>query len=194
MTATPAVLRATQTCGGRLREGFVVLATDVAAFIPTSGWRSVVLEVALGLVTTRIELSRAELEVVGSPTLAADLEELVCAREGFMLGADWTWTHLQLLHHRYVMLNLDGNTLRFELPPPETLARWRKLDPPSRRSQRIAAAGVAGVAVLCALVGTLAWQLTGEADYLVAGLSFAGLFVLVLAVVLYSFHQAARQL
>ena len=67
--------------------------------------------------------------------------------------------------------------------------RWRKLAR-SKRAPLVATAIVGGLACACAAAGAIGWQLTGNVDMLVAGLSFAGLLLIALVAALAALERS----
>jgi len=173
---SPFVSRARYNIGARFREGYVVISSQAAGFVPTGQWRHLALDLALGLVGTRVPLTHTELEAVDAPSLADELGALVAQRDGFVLDHSWAW----VFRGRWLG-RLEGNgILHLADRLPESLAAlWPDAPATPGAQQRrvrngILAVGGALTAVLAG-AGVAAWRLTGDSDFLTAGLSFAGL-------------------
>jgi hypothetical protein len=189
------VTTATHAIGLRLREGYVVIGRDAAAFVPTTGYKHIAAQIALGLVATRLSLSRTELDADDSPELAGELAALAGARGGFLLDERWSWARRGLALTRpdggdYLTIDHD--------PPSAYIDRWASLPAAPaaelrRRIARVVRVAVAA-AVLLAAAGIVTWRLTANADFLTAGLSFAGMIIIptVIGVVLAGKHLRKR--
>ena len=165
----PAVLRATQTTGLKHRDGFLVLDAGFAAFVPTEDWSNLAVSIAVGLVATTLPLAKPELMVQGGPLLRAELQRLVRERDGFFLSDAWQWNPFLVSQ---VMMILDKNTLTVRDAPLPLFARWpRAADTPQKsRTVRKLILIIGGLGAGLIGVGALAWHLTGNADFFIAGL------------------------
>lgn len=176
----PFTARATQFVGMRYREGYVVFGAEVAGFVPTDQWHHLAGEILLGLVATRVPLTRLELDVQSAASLTQDLARLVDQRDGFLMDSGWEWIPGGPLSLKGAMLKQGRDTLVVEDTPPEAaMHRWKRATPQEdskgQTTLRRLLLGMASVALLCAAAGMIAWRLTGNTDYLVAGLSWSGL-------------------
>lgn len=183
-SSTPAFVgRARLMVGVRSREGFIVVGEHAAAFVPTFPWRHLAVEILVALFSVRVKLNRFELTAEDSPALVDELAALVELNDGVWLDGSWVW-----MRGGKVLLRSGQNeslTLIDPLPEPR-VGRWT--DSPQVSSAQlkrtltwIAAIAAATVAMLTG-AGITAWRLTGEMDYLVAGLSFAGMVTVAVVV------------
>jgi hypothetical protein len=195
----PAVLHATEAEGLRHREGFLVLADGFAAFVPTQEWSHLAASVALGLIATRLPLSRPELAagrqgVEGDPPLREELDRLVRERDGFWLSDAWTWTPFL---GASVLLALGDHTLTVQDAPQELVARWRPAEatPDKARTVRRLILVLSGLGGGLILLGGLAWHLTGNLAFLIAGTFWGLVFLgsLVAGLILSRQAMAARR-
>jgi uncharacterized SAM-binding protein YcdF (DUF218 family) len=179
-TAAPAsaprafVTDASHSIGARARDGVVVIGQDVAAFVPTSQWRQLGVELVSGLFFQRVRLSRLDIDARDTPALASELAELVRHRGGFLLDERWSWA----VRGRALLRAENKEFLRLKArPPAEPIARWPVLAaPPAAELRRmyvkvLAIGGV--VSGLIAAAGVAAWQVSSNVDYLIAGAVFA---------------------
>lgn len=60
----------------------------------------------------------------------------------------------------------------------------------TRRATSVAILLVGGAALLSALAGTVAWSVSGDTDYFVAGLWYAALFAVPLGIAVYGIERA----
>ncbi len=187
MDRQPFISRATHHVGSQFRDGYFIATHEVAGFVPTGDWQSAALEVALGLLTTKIEWSSIQLHG-SAPHRADDIRRLTVQSGGFMLAADWTYSLSVMPGKRFVMLYHGADVVRINEPPEALLSRWRRVVP-SKRAPFVAVAGMTGAALFCVVAGVVAWQLTGNDDYLVAGLSFAVLIGIALVGVIIGLRQ-----
>jgi hypothetical protein len=170
------VTGAGQVVGMRFRGGHLVIGQDVAAFVPTTGWRNIAVEFTIGLVAPRMRLSRIDLDADDTPALAGELAEQIQRHDGFLLDACWSWTR----PGRALVRTGSAESLTIERSPPaEIVARWPSSPRPPAAEQRrmyvrILAIGGA-VTGLFVAAGVVTWQLTADPEYLVAGLSYAGI-------------------
>ncbi|WP_434427108.1 hypothetical protein [Nannocystis pusilla] len=177
-TAAPArrafVTDASQSIGPRARDGIVVIGRDLAAFIPTSQWRQLGVELVIGLFFQRVRLSRIDIDARDTPALAGELAELVRQRDGFLLDERWS----QAFGGRALWRAESEECVRLTArPPAEALARWPALaaPPPAElRRMFIKVLAIGGAAAgLIAAAGVVAWRLSSDSDYLIAGIAYA---------------------
>jgi len=169
--------RARDFVGARYRDGHVVIGEHAAAFVPSSSWRHVVLEMVIGLLASPMSLSEIQIEALDSHELADELAALARHRGGYVIDTGWAWAR------RGYALALPGGCgyLTIEdTPPLVCVERWADLpvDPGAvrRRIIKVLIAGGASVAVLF-VAGVAAWQITGNPDFMIAGSSYAGLIL-----------------
>jgi len=174
--------RARDFVGARYRDGHVVIGEHAAAFVPSSSWRHLVLEMVLGLLASPTSLSEIEIEALDSHELADDLAALARHRGGYVIDTGWAWAR------RGYALALPGGRgyLTIEdTPPPGCVERWADLpvDPGAvrRRIIKVLIASGASVAVLF-VAGVAAWQITGNPDFMIAGSSYAGLILVTVVI------------
>jgi hypothetical protein len=168
------VAPATYSVGARFRTGFVVFGHAAAGFVPTTRWRHLVLELLLGLFVARVRVTKVEMEATDSELLAEELLEVMRQQGGFLLDGEWSWafpgrTLTRLPSNDY--LTIDGPP-----PPPQVLGRWPVLprDPTAyRRVVRKVGMGTGLVCMLMVAAGVIGWRLTGDLDFLIAGLTWA---------------------
>jgi len=172
----PAVLRATQTTGLKHRDGFLVLDAGFAAFVPTEDWSNLAVSIAVGLVVTKLPLARPELLIEGGPLLRAELERLVGERDGFFLSDAWQWN--PFLGSQVLMI-LDKNTLTVRDAPLPLFARWTRAagSPEKSRALRKLILVIGGLGAGLIGLGSLAWGLTGNVDFFIAGLVWGLVFL-----------------
>lgn len=166
--------------GLRYREGYVVIGPEVAGFVPTGKWRNLAGEIALGLVAVRVDLTRLGLNVLDPVTLPEELARLIREREGLFLDAEWAWTPGGPTSRKGAMLKRGSDTLVIKDTPPEAvMRRWQRIaleeDVQGQATLRRILLALAAVALLLAAGGVIGWRVSGNTDYLVAGLAFGGL-------------------
>jgi hypothetical protein len=170
--------RARHLVGPRFRDGYVVIGAEIAGFVPTSDWRHLAAEVAIGLVASPLTLADSELDAADSPALASELAALVERRGGFLVDGEWSWAQ----RGEALARTIDDVEQRIALdddPPAAYVARWSVRAPISRARQRRLrqrAVSIAGtVTAVIAGAGVVGWRATGNSDFVVAGLVWAGL-------------------
>ncbi|MCY1054618.1 hypothetical protein [Nannocystis sp. SCPEA4] len=168
------VTTASHSIGARARDGIVVIGQDAAAFVPTSDWHHLAVELVVGMFFQRVHLSRLEIDARDTPALASELAELVRNRGGFLLDERWSWT----LRGRALWRAESKECLQLKAEPrAEGIARWPVLATrPAAELRRmyvkiLALGGV--VSGLIAGAGAVAWQVSSNVDYLIAGTVFA---------------------
>lgn len=168
------VTTASHSIGARARDGIVVIGQDAAAFVPTSDWHHLAVELVVGMFFQRVHLSRLEIDARDTPALASELAELVRNRGGFLLDERWSWT----LRGRALWRAESKEFLQLKAEPrAEGIARWPVLATrPAAELRRmyvkiLAIGGV--VSGLIAGAGAVAWQVSSNVDYLIAGTVFA---------------------
>lgn len=173
----PVVLRASQTLGMKHRDGFLVLDAGFAAFVPTTDWSHLAVTLAVGLVATELPLSRPELVVEGGPQLHAELDRLVGERDGFFLTDAWQWSPFL---GSQVLMTLDRSTLTVRDAPLSSFTRWPRAaaSPEKARTVRKLVLVLGGLGVGLIGLGALAWHLTGNVAFFIAG-TFWGLVFLI---------------
>ena len=175
--AEPAfVTGARHVLGARSREGYVVIGRDAAGFVPTAQWRHIAAEIGLGLIATRVDLSRIALDADDEPALGPKLAAMIEHRDGLILDERWAWARPV----RALVRTETGDTLTLDRDPPATcLARWATLSPaPAAQTRRTVvriAVGAGAIVAVLGGAGVAAWRVTDNVDFLIAGLSFAGL-------------------
>ncbi len=167
--ARPAVLRTTQTSGLKHRDGFLVVDAEFAAFVPTADWSNLAVSLTVGLLVTELPLSKPELISTGGPRLREELDRLVRERDGFFLSDEWQWNPF-LGSQVMMLLGQDALTVR-DAPPP-LFSRWPRAagSPRKSRARRRLVLIVGGFGVGLIGLGALAWRLTDDADFFIAGL------------------------
>ncbi len=169
------VCRARQGVGTRAREGFVVISNESACFLPSEPWHNALFELALGLVVTRVNLTETSISAIESPALSEEISQAVRVRDGLFLDSSWAW-----IGGRTWLSQASSKTLlTLRDPVPAALAeRWPRqaASPEKLRSTKVRVLRVS-LGVVATLLGTgiIAWRLTHNSDYLIAGISFASL-------------------
>ena len=182
----PLSVEATQTQGARSRRGWILVVGNVAAFVPTSPWRHLALRLLGGLLTVRVPLVRI---VLARPPRSRDeLVAMAHAEGGFVIDETWAWDPSGRM-----LIRAGGQDILMSRLPLEQRARWATMasDPIARqRVLRKVVSGGLAVALVLAGAGALAWRLTGNVDFLVAGLSFAALVAIAVAGGVYGASRA----
>lgn len=161
--------------GARLRDGIVLIGPVSAAFVPMGGWTHLAWKALAAPFVARFRFVDLAIDVGGGDVDAA-LHDAVARHDGFMIDTSWTYSHSQ----RWLSRPGLAGIVWIERRPPESItSRWTPMPPPSAavyRSMRnrVTAVG-AVVVVLLGLAGVVAWRLTGDADYLLAGLVYGAL-------------------
>ncbi|WAS90576.1 hypothetical protein [Nannocystis punicea] len=170
------VTDASHSIGARARDGLVVIGQDVAAFVPTSQWHQLGVELVVGLFFQRVRLSRLALDARDTPALASELAELVRHRDGFLLDERWSWALRG--HALWRAESKEFLTLKAR-PPAAGLGRWPVLaTPPAAQLRRtyVKILSIGGlISGLIAAAGVAAWHFSSDVDYLLAGTVFAAL-------------------
>jgi hypothetical protein len=172
--------KATHSQGARSREGVMVVISDLAAFVPIAPWRGVAGQLLRALFSVRIPTTRVVLARL--PASRDELVALVHANQGMFVDASWAW------HPSGGMLVRAGEVLITRLPQAHA-PLWPRIadDPQARRAAMFKATiAMSVVAVALAGLGALARLITGDPDYLVAGLAYAGLVLVALAIALFA--------
>jgi hypothetical protein len=158
------------TRGGRLRRGVVLIGPSVGAFVPVEGWTHIAWEAAKAPFFARFRFVDLAIDVAD---IDAALHDAVARHDGFIIDATWTYTHSQ----RWLSQPGAPGIVWIERAPPASItSRWAPAPPPSAEKYRwirnriVAVAAV--VVVMLGLGGVVAWRLTGDADYLMAGLVY----------------------
>ena len=173
------VTRARHMVGMRLRDGYVVIGQHAAGFVPTTQWRHLSVEIVLALIGSRVGLSKIEVDAVDSTSLSDELAAVTHRHDGFIMDEHWSWAR----HGKALTRNQHEDYLALNTPLPEAFSRqWPNAPMASAAQQRrtliwIFAIAGAVVAVLAA-AGAVAWHLTGDPDFLVAGFCFSGMIAL----------------
>ena len=162
--------------GARLRDGIVLIGPVSAAFVPMGGWTHLAWKALAAPFIARFRFVDLAIDFVGGGDVDAALQDAVLRHDGFMIDTSWTYTHSQQWLSRP---GLQGIVWIERRPPSSITSRWTATPPPSTamyRSvrNRVTAVG-AVVAVVLGLAGVVAWRLTGDADYLLAGLIYGAL-------------------
>jgi hypothetical protein len=162
--------------GARLREGIVLIGPVSAAFVPMGGWTHLTWKVLAAPFVARFRFVDLAIDLVGGGDVDAALQDAVARHDGFLIDTSWTYTHSQRWLSRP---GLQGIVWIERRLPDSITSRWTPTPPPSAamyRSirNRVTAIGVV-VAVVLGLAGVVAWRLTGDAEYLLAGLIYGAL-------------------
>ncbi len=165
-----------QMRGARLRDGLVLLGPSSAAFVVAGGWTHLAWRLATLPFGVRFRFVDLAIDVPSHGDLDLALQDAVERHGGFIIDRDWTYAPAQ----RWLMRPGTEGIVCIERPPPASLtSRWLPVPPPSPARfrwlrNRIAAAAATITAAL-GLTGLAVWQLTGVAEYLVAGVFYAAL-------------------
>lgn len=161
------------TVGGGLRRGVVVIGPSVAAFVPVGGWTHLAWETLTTPFVARFRFVDLAIDLADGGDIDAALRDAVARHDGFVIDDSWTYTHAQ----RWLSRPGVPGIVWIERDPPASItARWKPAPAPSAeryrwiRNRIAAVAGV--VVVVLGLSGVVAWRLTGDVDYLVAGLVY----------------------
>jgi hypothetical protein len=162
--------------GARIRPGLVLISPSSAAFVPVGAWTHLALEAVVTVFAARFRFVDLALYVSTGGDLELALRDAVRRHGGFMIDGTWTYTPSQRWLSRP-----DGEGLVWieRRPPASFTSRWAATELRSAaefRAIRNRIAGVAGIVVaVLALAGVVAWRVTGDADYLIAGIAYAAL-------------------
>lgn len=165
-----------QMVGARLRDGVVLISPSSAAFVVVGGWTHLAWKLVTFPLQVRFRFIDLAIDVQSRGDLDLALQDAVARHGGFIIDDDWTYASSQ----RWLVRPGAEGIVLLEHPPPESLtSRWLPVPPPSPAKfrwirNRIAAVASTITAVL-GLAGLAAWRLTGDAQYLVAGLFYAAL-------------------
>lgn len=181
-----------QIVGARQREGVVLIGPSSAAFVVVGGWTHLAWKLAAAPFLVRFRFVDLAIDVPRHGDLDLALQDAVARHGGFVIDHDWTYAASQ----RWLLGPGTEGIVWIERPPPESLtSRWLPVPPPSPARFRFirnrVAAGAAVITTVLGLAGLAAWRLTGDADYLVAGLFYA---VLVGGTVIGALVLAERQM
>lgn len=176
--ASPSVTKATHSRGARSRSGFIVVVANTAAFVPTTPWRHLLWRLVGALLIIRLPLVRITLARL--PRTPEELVALAQAEDGFLIDESWGWDPSGRL-----LIRTGGREVLMSRLPPQHAARWTILaaDPAARkRTIRTILMGSLAAAAALAGLGALVWRLTGNIDFLISGLFFAGLLAVSAAI------------
>lgn len=175
------ITRGFHSVGARFRKGVIVIAPNGAAFLPTSRWRFLPLEFFFAsLLLRRFEFLDLVVDLPAHTDTNAALHAAAAKYDGFFIDDAWRWTAAQRwLSHP----EAQGIVSLSQCPPAHITARWAAGALPSKavleqRLRVVASVGVA-LAILLTLAGAIAWQRTGETDYVVAASSYAAISMLI---------------
>lgn len=159
--------------GGRLRDGVVLIGPATAAFVPMGGWTHVAWELIKAPFVARFRFVDIAIDLLDDRDVDAALQDLAARRRGFIIDASWTYTHSQ----RWLSRPGVQGIVQIEHRPPESItSRWTPASPPSAEMYRSIrnriAAVVSAFVIVIGLGGIAAWRLTGNMDYLIAGLVY----------------------
>lgn len=165
-----------QMVGARLREGVVLIGPSSAAFVVVGGWTHLAWKLATFPLWVRFRFVDLAIDIPSHGDLDLALQDAVVRHGGFIIDHDWTYAPPQ----RWLLRPGAEGIVWIERPPPESLtSRWLPVPPPSparfRWIRNRIAAGAAMITAVLGLAGLAAWRLTGDAEYLVAGLFYAAL-------------------
>jgi hypothetical protein len=168
-----------QTRGARVREGVVLIGPRSAAFVVVGGWTHLAWKLVMSLVRVRFRFVDLAIDIPTHGDLDQALQDAVDRHGGFIIDGDWTYASSQRWLLRPGGAAAEG-IVWIERPPPESLTtRWLPVPPPTPERLRWIRNRVAAVAAVVVtvfgVVGLAAWRLTGDLDYLVAGLFYAAL-------------------
>jgi hypothetical protein len=137
------------------------------------GWTHIAWEAIKTPFVARFRFVDLAIDLADSGDVDAVVHDAVVRHDGFVIDASWTYTHSQ---HWLSQPGMQGIVWIERRPPESITSRWALAPAPSAERyrwirNRIAAVGLVVVVVL-GLGGVVAWRLTGDADYLVAGLVY----------------------
>jgi hypothetical protein len=161
------------TLGGRLRHGVVLIGPVSAAFVPVGAWTHVAWEAVKAPFVARFRFVDLAIDLANTGDVDAALHDAVARHDGFIIDSSWTYTHSQ----RWLSRPGVQGIVWIERRPPESItSRWAPAPPPSAERYRWIRNRIATVAAVVVVVlglgGVVAWRLTGDADYLIAGLAY----------------------
>ncbi len=173
---TPFVSFAHYMVGARLRDGVVLIGPTSAAFVPMAGWTHLAWKALMAPFVARFRFVDLAIDLVGDGDVDAALHDAVARHDGFIIDSSWTYTHSQGWLSRP---GVQGIVWIERRPPDSITSRWTPAPPASaemHRTMRNRATAVgAVVVVVLGLAGVVAWRLTGDAEYLLAGLVYGAL-------------------
>jgi hypothetical protein len=185
-----------QIVGARQREGVVLIGPSSAAFVVVGGWTHLAWKLLTAPFLVRFRFVDLAIDAQVDVDLA--LADAVARHGGFVIDGDWTYASSQ----RWLLRPGAEGIVWLEHPPPESLSsRWLPVPPPTPARFRWIRNRIAAVAATVTLVigvaGVAVWRLTGNADYLVAGLFYAvligGSVLIALIVAQHRMTAAARR-
>jgi hypothetical protein len=161
-----------QIVGARQREGVVLIGPSSAAFVFAGGWTHLAWKLLTSPFLVRFRFVDLAVDAHGDVDLA--LADAVARHGGFIIDGDWTYASSQ----RWLLRPGAEGIVWLERPPPESLSsRWLPVPPPSparfRWIRNRIAAVAATITAVIGVAGVAVWRLTGDAEYLVAGLFYA---------------------
>lgn len=178
--------------GARMRPGLVLIAPSSTAFVPIGAWTHLAVEAVLGMFSGRMRFVDLALYVPDGDDLEQALRDAARRHGGFMIDESWTYLPAQRWLSRP---DTDGLVWIEREPPAPLTSRWPRTPLRSAaqlRGIRNRIAGIAGIVVAALVVaGVVAWRLTGDSDYLIAGLAYA---VMIGGAVVGGFVVAQRRL
>lgn len=162
--------------GARMRPGLLLIGPSSAAFVPVGGWTHLAVELAVVVFAARFRFIDLALYVPREGDLELALQDAVQRHDGFIIDDTWTYTASQ----RWLSRPDAQGLVWIERRPPDAFtSRWAATAVRSpaefREIRNRIAGGAAIVAAVLALAGIVAWRVTGDAQYLIAGLAYAAL-------------------
>ena len=174
---------ARQITGASIREGVVIISPRSAAFVFTGGWTHLALELLMAPFRARIRFFDLAVDLPKDGELDDALRDAVERHGGFIIDSEWTYSSSQ----RWLQRPGKKGIIWIERPPPESVAsRWLPIPRPAPERFRVIrkriVVGGAAVVTALGLAGAAVWRFTGDVDYLVAGLAYAALVAVAVAV------------
>lgn len=178
--------------GARMRPGIVLIGPSSAAFIPVGGWTHLALETVVVMFAARLRFVDLALYVADGDDLEVALQAAVQRHDGFLIDGTWTYTASQ----RWLSRPDSEGLVWIEREPPVSFtSRWAPTPLRSAAELRVIRNRIAGgatvVVAVVALAGVVAWRVTGDPDYLIAGIAYA---VMIGGAVIGGLVVAARRL
>jgi hypothetical protein len=183
-----------QSVGVRFRSGVIIVGHSGAAFVPTSGWKHLLWELFASPFIARFRFVDLVVDMPADADTSTALHAVAAKHGGFFIDDDWRWTPSQRWLTRP---DVEGVVSLARHPPPHFAARWAPTAAPLAATvryvfRRVASIGLVGATTIF-VAGYVAWKWSGDADYLVAGISYAAILTIAIVTGLVLGKRALRK-